>query len=459
MTLAFGLAFVVSSEQTTFEGFQEFLAVRIKLSNFLLFFGFCAAWGLIFRSFGLYHSFRIGRRSLELWNVTKAVAVGTALIAVAALAFDISAISRRFLIVFLALALGGSWLVRGLLRPFLSGARRRGRNLRNLVIVGCGQRGAELGREIRSRPDLGYLLLGYIDDLPAPQSPSHPGREKLLGSLDDAEHLLETLDVDEVFIALPVKSYYAEISQILAASEALGLIARLPATAFESRIAKANIHSLGHIPLLTLQTPRPTPGYLAVKRVVDFVASALALVFLAPLFAAIAFAIKVDSAGPVFFGQYRIGRNRRKFRLFKFRTMVADAEARQAELEDLNEVEGAAFKIRRDPRVTCVGRLLRKFSLDELPQLFNVLTGDLSLVGPRPLPVRDWDRFEASWLKRRCSVKPGLTCLWQVNGRHEIPFDQWMELDLQYIDNWSPGLDFQILWQTIPAVIRRTGAS
>jgi lipopolysaccharide/colanic/teichoic acid biosynthesis glycosyltransferase len=161
----------------------------------------------------------------------------------------------------------------------------------------------------------------------------------------------------------------------------------------------------------------------------------------------------------VFFVQERVGLGRRKFRLIKFRTMQVDAEERQAEIEGLNEVKGAAFKIKNDPRITRVGRILRKFSLDEIPQMWNVFRGEMSLVGPRPLPVRDVSRFDGEWQQRRFSVRPGLTCLWQINGRHNIDFEHWMELDLQYIDNWSLALDFDILLKTVPAVLRGTGAS
>jgi lipopolysaccharide/colanic/teichoic acid biosynthesis glycosyltransferase len=169
--------------------------------------------------------------------------------------------------------------------------------------------------------------------------------------------------------------------------------------------------------------------------------------------------VALDSTGPVFFTQERIGLGRRRFLIWKFRTMVQDAEAQVAALEARNEVRGAAFKMRHDPRVTRVGRIIRRLSLDELPQLFNVLAGDMSLVGPRPLPVRDVERIVEPWQQRRFSMKPGLTCLWQVNGRHEITFEHWMELDLQYIDRWSPALDFEIVMKTVPAVLRGVGAS
>ena len=327
------------------------------------------------------------------------------------------------------------------------------------MIVGCGPRGALIGRELRNRPDLGYLLLGYIDDIPAPQSALHNGSEKLLGSLAELEGLLQTEKVDEVFVALPVKSYYETIDRVIALGAELGLMVRIPADSFEFRLAKANIDYLDDTAFLTLRTVKENLPGLVIKRAIDMVGSAIALVALLPVFAVIAIAVKLDSPGPVFFVQERVGLNRRKFRTIKFCTMVTDAEERLKSLEDKNEVHGAAFKMRNDPRVTRVGHILRKLSLDELPQFFNVLTGDMSLVGPRPLPLRDVERFDEQWQKRRFSVKPGITCLWQVNGRHEISFEHWMEMDLQYIDNWSLKLDFEILMKTIPAVLRGSGAS
>jgi lipopolysaccharide/colanic/teichoic acid biosynthesis glycosyltransferase len=191
----------------------------------------------------------------------------------------------------------------------------------------------------------------------------------------------------------------------------------------------------------------------------DIAISALLLILLIPVFIIIAISIKISSRGSVLFIQDRIGLNKRVFRLYKFRTMVENAEQKQDLLESLNEMSGPAFKIKNDPRIHKIGRFLRKTSLDELPQLFNVLKGDMSLVGPRPLPVRDYNGFEIDWHRRRFSVLPGLTCLWQVNGRNNIPFDKWMELDLEYIDKWTLMLDFRILMKTIPTILRGSGAS
>ena len=197
---------------------------------------------------------------------------------------------------------------------------------------------------------------------------------------------------------------------------------------------------------------------MIIKRMLDLVGSAVSLILLLPSLLAVAVLIRLRSPGPIFFVQERMGLNKRRFKLYKFRTMVVNAEEKIGALEHLNEVAGPAFKLRNDPRITPLGRVLRKTSLDELPQLFNVLKGDMSLVGPRPLPVRDYEGFNTTWHRRRFSVKPGITCLWQVMGRSSIPFERWMELDMQYIDQWSLLLDLQIILKTIPAIMKGSGA-
>jgi exopolysaccharide biosynthesis polyprenyl glycosylphosphotransferase len=198
---------------------------------------------------------------------------------------------------------------------------------------------------------------------------------------------------------------------------------------------------------------------VVVKRCMDVILSSAFLVLVAPLFLIVSLLIKLSSPGPVFFVQERVGLNKRRFKLYKFRTMIPDAEQKMREIEHLNEASGPVFKIKNDPRITTLGRILRKTSIDELPQLINVFRGDMSLVGPRPLPVRDYQGFDQDWVRRRFSVRPGITCLWQVNGRSSIQFDKWMELDMKYIDEWSLSLDLKILARTIPAVLKGSGAA
>jgi exopolysaccharide biosynthesis polyprenyl glycosylphosphotransferase len=221
--------------------------------------------------------------------------------------------------------------------------------------------------------------------------------------------------------------------------------------------ARAQVDEVDGQPIMTMYSGPPETPILLVKRMIDVAGATVGLVLLSPLFLLCAIAIRLDSPGPVFFYQERVGRNRHRFRVLKFRTMVTDAEAQQAALEPLNEARGPVFKIEHDPRVTRVGHWLRRTSLDELPQLVNVLRGEMSLVGPRPLPVRDVERIDVRWHRRRFSVKPGITCLWQVQSR-EPQFDEWIRLDMEYIDNWSLALDLKILVMTIPAVLSGHGA-
>ena len=210
---------------------------------------------------------------------------------------------------------------------------------------------------------------------------------------------------------------------------------------------------------ITVSTGRMEGFPVLVKYGMDFIVSLILLVFLSLPLLVVALLIKITSKGPVFFIQDRVGLHKRVFRLFKFRTMVADAEAKIAALEELNEVDGPAFKIKNDPRITGIGKFLRKTSIDELPQLINVLKGEMSLVGPRPLPIRDYGGFDRDWHRRRFSVKPGMTCLWQVKGRSNVSFSEWMKLDMQYIDEWSFWLDLKILILTIPAALKGSGAT
>jgi exopolysaccharide biosynthesis polyprenyl glycosylphosphotransferase len=222
-------------------------------------------------------------------------------------------------------------------------------------------------------------------------------------------------------------------------------------------LARAQLDEIDGRPVITIFTGPPDSLLLLAKRVLDFGVSLVALVLLFPALAAIAVAIKLGSPGPVFFVQDRVGLNGRQFRFYKFRTMVRDAEQMQEELEAFNEAQGPVFKIRDDPRITRVGRWIRRLSIDEVPQLLNVLRGDMSLVGPRPLPLRDVSRIDARSHRRRFSVRPGITCLWQIN-RREPQFDDWVKTDMEYIDNWSFALDIKILLRTIPAVLSGRGA-
>ena len=264
--------------------------------------------------------------------------------------------------------------------------------------------------------------------------------------------------IDEVLVALPMDKYAPLVETIVRQCEEQGIIVRVRTEMSHLQIARSYVDELEGVPVMTIQSGPVDSWQLIIKRVIDIVGSTTLLLALAPLFAVVALLIKLDSAGPIFFAQERVGYNKRRFKVLKFRSMVVEAEQQQQMLENLNEVEGPVFKIKKDPRITRTGIFLRRFSIDELPQLVNVFKGDMSLVGPRPLPVRDVEQIDIQWHKRRFSIKPGITCLWQVNGRSTIGFNEWVRMDLDYIDNWSLRLDLLILMKTIPAVLRGPGA-
>jgi exopolysaccharide biosynthesis polyprenyl glycosylphosphotransferase len=274
--------------------------------------------------------------------------------------------------------------------------------------------------------------------------------------MDDLKGLVEDLIVDDVLFAVPFSALLSAEPHV-AWCEEVGVTVHLKVDFIRTLFSRTYPSELDGMPMLTMSTTPQDAVALLLKRTVDFVVSSVMLVGLSPLLALCALAVKTTSPGSVYFRQQRVGLNGRIFTLLKFRSMYRDAEERRKELERLNEASGPVFKMRRDPRITPVGRLLRRFSLDELPQLWNVFRGDMSLVGPRP-PLPDEVRRYERWQRRRLSMKPGLTCLWQVAGRSNIGFDEWMKLDLAYIDNWSLKLDFVILLRTVPAVVLARGA-
>jgi exopolysaccharide biosynthesis polyprenyl glycosylphosphotransferase len=269
---------------------------------------------------------------------------------------------------------------------------------------------------------------------------------------------MEKGPIDEIMICLPIATFFDSVCEVVRLAQDLGVVVRLfPNPPVARILLNSNIeHFEGQCVVTFFREQLLVQQFC--KRVIDVSVSLLLLVLLIPLILIVAFAIKTSSPGPIFFVQPRVGMNKRSFKLLKFRSMYLNAEKRQVELAHLNEMDGPAFKIKNDPRLTPLGRYIRKTSIDELPQLVNVLTGEMSLVGPRPPLPHEVDRYE--WLyRKRLSIKPGVTCLWQISGRNKIGFKEWMELDRYYIENWSLWLDIKILAKTVPAVLLRFGAS
>lgn len=448
--------------------FSDFLSMRIKIGNFVLFFVLLVLWHIVFSAFGLYDSRRMSGRTADAIDAFKAAMVGTSLLTVASLAFRIRMISPSFLLVFWSISTGIAVVQRVLLRSVLERIRLKGRNLRHMLIVGTNSRALDFASMIKARPELGYRIIGFVDkewtglenNLVVFETADFTSHGYSVASdFDNLANFLRTSVVDEIVIALPFGSMHPQAAKIAAQCEEQGITTRVLPNIFDLKVARARADELEDTSLITNYTGVAESWPILLKRGLDIVLSAILLVMLAPLMLLVAALIKFTSPGPVLFTQNRVGYNKRIFKIYKFRTMTPGAEQRIKDLEHLNEVSGPVFKIKNDPRITPVGRLLRKTSIDELPQLFNVLKGDMSLVGPRPLPVRDYEGFSQDWQRRRFSVRPGITCLWQINGRSSIAFDKWMQLDLQYIDTWSLWLDLEILVRTIPAVFKGSGAA
>jgi len=438
---------------------EQFLSMRIKVWNLVLFLGFVVAWHVVLKAFGLYKSWRLSSRRDELAQLLNATSWGTLIIVVFSVAFNIKLMTPAFVVVFWVAVNGAAVLSRATLRFFLGQVRAHGRNLRNVLIVGTNSRAVEFARKIEAEPGLGYRIIGFADEPWAGLKDFRSNGYVLVGDLARLPGFLREHVVDEVVMALPVRSLHARGSHIASLCEEQGITLRVLPNIFDSKVASPKAEEFEGDRLITHAVGGVEGWPVVVKRFIDFAVSLTLIVLLSPLFLIVAILIKLDSAGPVFFVQTRLGLNKRRFSMFKFRTMVPNAEQRIQELEELNEASGPVFKIKNDPRITPIGRVLRKTSIDELPQLFNVLRGEMSLVGPRPLPVRDYEGFDQDWQRRRFSVTPGITCLWQVNGRSSINFEKWMELDMRYIDEWSLWLDLKILAQTIPAVLKGSGAA
>jgi exopolysaccharide biosynthesis polyprenyl glycosylphosphotransferase len=461
MVCAFVLATVPVLREHGGHSFTQFLSMRVKVANLGLFLSLLIIWHIIFSVFGLYQSKRLASRSSELMDVLKATTTATIILGTMAVLFRIELVNSTFLLVFWALVTGPGVLSRLMLRYFLGRLRTHHRNLRCMLIVGTNRRTVEFARKIEAKPELGYRIVGFVDaDWDGVEEFRQSGYP-IVGSFDDLPGLLRQSVVDEVVMGLPVKSHYFQAARIAAMCEEQGIMVRFPSSIFDLKLARTKAEDFAGDSVITMSSTGSLEDWPAVaKRTMDLVLSFLLLTGLSPLLLMTALMIKLTSpGGPVFFRQKRLGLNKRIFQIFKFRTMVPDAEQKLASLEKMNEVSGPVFKIKNDPRITPIGRFLRKTSIDELPQLINVLTGEMSLVGPRPLPVRDYEGFDKDWQRRRFSVRPGITCLWQINGRSSIPFEQWMELDMQYIDKWSLWLDVKILYRTIPAVLKGSGAA
>jgi exopolysaccharide biosynthesis polyprenyl glycosylphosphotransferase len=410
-------------------------------------------WPLLFEHLGMYQSQR--RRSI--WHILGRVGLA-ALVSGAAVGFVSFALSAPLAPSF-AVACAGAQLAtlgtfRALIFSGLRFARRRGRNYRNVLIIGSGPRAYDAWREIERHREWGLHVLGFADERDSAVDPALD--EQKVFKLSDLPDLFREQTVDEVLVACP-RSLLPTLNPVIQLAASVGVPVTLVSDLFGDFLPPPKTGRFGHLPALSFSVVHHNPTMLFVKRMIDVAVASALLVLAAPILAVSGILIKATSPGPILFRQIRCGLYGRRFHVLKLRTMYQDAEARRAELAHLNEMSGPVFKIRNDPRITPVGRYLRRWSLDELPQLWNVLRGDMSLVGPRPPIPGEVAQYETAQ-RRRLSMRPGLTCLWQVSGRNEIGFEDWVKLDLQYIDTWSVAQDLRILARTVPTVFRGTGA-
>jgi exopolysaccharide biosynthesis polyprenyl glycosylphosphotransferase len=409
-------------------------------------------WGAAAWFQGVYEWTRLSGGPVELARVARALAA-TAFVALALVfALQEQDLSRLVVGVYFAVALTLLLGNRLLCRVIAHATRGRGYHARRVAVAGSGGLAREVAAALEAHPEWGLAFAGWVLEDGATRRPAG----NVLGRIGAMSSILEEQVLDQVIFAVP-RARMGRIEAAIEACEELGVDVQICLDAVRLGAARMSVTELDGIPVLAV-TRTPTDALaLAGKRVIDVVVSAAVLLLTAPLLAATALAIRLESPGPVLFRQRRVGLNGRAFQMLKFRSMLVDAEQRLEGLRARNEMSGPVFKLTHDPRVTPVGRFLRKASIDELPQLWNVLRGEMSLVGPRPPLPSEVSQYQR-WQRRRLSVKPGITCTWQVSGRNGIDFEQWMQLDLAYIDNWSLWGDVRICLKTIPAVLSARGA-
>ncbi|MCB9919063.1 MAG: sugar transferase [Planctomycetes bacterium] len=409
-------------------------------------------WFVLGERLDLYQSRRTENLFRELQSLGEAVVLCMGLVTILALALHRGVAFHPVtasLLGFAAIAFERT-AVRGLLRSL----RVRGYNFRYAVIVGCGRSGEVLAATLRGHPQYGVRLLGGLR-LPG-ENGSLPAGVRDLTDVGNLRSILSEFAVDQVLLCPSHEAKSGNLLEVFNLCDLAGTPCHYAPSFFSLRGVHPSVAWYGNLPAFAFSTGDGSPLRRMVKRSIDFFAALIGIVILSPVLITIAVVIKLTDRGPVLFRQTRVGQFGRPFACLKFRSMCMNAEAKLAELRAANEEDGPTFKMKDDPRVTKIGRLLRKYSLDELPQLFNVLLGDMSLVGPRPPIPSEVEEYDW-WQRRRLSVRPGITCIWQVFGRNRVPFERWMEMDLQYIDNWSLTMDMKLLARTVGTVVKGTG--
>jgi len=430
--------------------FQEGLRRLGPVEDYFVVLGFTIPlFNSVLSMLGAYRSMRLSK-PIQLLRLSFSAAV-VVFILLGALFYILKLdLSRSFVALYCFISAFLIFLVRLSALVVLRFFRARGKNFRNLLVVGHGEQGLEIAQLVRSQPELGIRFVGFVSYL----NESSP---EVLANPSDFEAALKRNSIDEVLFT-EVSDNFPAVKHLASIASEEGVGVSLVPDFFSLEVIRSEVSYFGKYPLVNYRSsPSERPSYV-LKRILDVVLAALLLVILSPLLLVIAVRIKLSSKGPILFRQKRVGLNGRIFTMYKFRSMLNGSERLQEKLERKNEMVGPAFKVTQDPRITKFGRFIRKYSLDELPQLINILLGDMSLVGPRPPLPTEVNLYERKQ-RRRLSMPPGLTCIWQVSGRSDIiDFEEWAQMDLDYIDQWSLGLDMKLLAQTIPVVFRGVGA-
>lgn len=414
-------------------------------------------WGFVFYNSKECYSFRSKSSFLVLSKSFKASFLASSIYLLYVFFIGYAYYSKSQIALFLSISTISVLTMNLFIYFTLNHIRSRGFNYQTVIVVGRGRRAKAFADKIFNNQHWGYKITGFLysglnsirhlwsyRDIPA------------IGNLNDLTRIIKSQQVDWVVFAVE-NAELNKIGKAVKVCDEMGTRAAILTDLYTTRFAKKRVDEFFGTPVLLFDLEHNRGLKLMVKEIFDKMLSLIGIIFLLPLFIFTSIVIKIFSKGSILYKQERLGINGRKFNMYKFRTMISEADRLKDTLKEKNEMDGPVFKIKNDPRITPIGRLLRNTSIDELPQLFNVLKGDMSLVGPRP-PLSNEVVHYDPWQRRRLSMKPGITCLWQIGGRNNITFRKWMELDLKYIDNWSLWLDTKILVKTIPVVLSRKGA-
>ncbi len=454
--VAFLVAYLLRSYLVQFQFFSERFPQIYPFTHYLpLMVAFLVVWAVVGYFSSFYRDIELNNPIQLILKIVSQLAIVLLFLYAGLYLLRRTDISRTYVLLIGAVDFGLLLLGRAASYWGVALMRERLSRYHYLLIVGCGPRAREMAAMIEESRGMGLRLVGFVD----PRSASDPATN--LGgydvfSLEAVGRILQTRVVDEVVFAVDLQEL-ARLEPVMQHCADLGIRTRLQLEFLPPAYSRVYLENFREVQLLSLSSAPDSELRLFFKRIFDVALSFASLVILSPFLLAIAAMIKITSPGPVLFQQTRCGLGGRRFTLYKFRSMINNAEQMRAELHQLNELDGPVFKISDDPRITTVGRWLRRFSLDELPQLWNIFSGEMSFVGPRPAVPEEVEQYE-DWQRRRLRMRPGLTCIWVLEGRSHVDFNRWMQLDLKYIDTWSLWLDTKIFLRTIPIVLSGRGA-